>query len=213
MQARALSTAASILALLAITCGPALAEGRPGIWSGFYLGLDAGGGWSTAGRYEGSGFIGGGHIGYNWQAGQMVLGVEADFNASGIEATRSQTIGGIAVSTSHGHDWLASIRARAGVTVSSAMLLYLTAGVAFTNAELAGSATDGITTIGVSSSTSASGWVVGGGAEVKLGGNWSGRLEGLHYGFDESFDFGGTTIRNDEVGVTVIRGGISYHFN
>ena len=162
---------------------------------------------------EERGFIGGGHIGYNWQAGQMVLGVEADFNASGIEATRSQTIGGIAVSTSHGHDWLASIRARAGVTVSSAMLLYLTAGVAFTNAELAGSATDGITTIGVSSSTSASGWVVGGGAEVKLGGNWSGRLEGLHYGFDESFDFGGTTIRNDEVGVTVIRGGISYHFN
>jgi outer membrane immunogenic protein len=74
----------------------------PFTWTGFYVGLNAGGVWST-GKTETtlynagfpllttywptgslgsgqSGFIGGGQAGYNWQTGGFVLGVETDFD-------------------------------------------------------------------------------------------------------------------------------------
>ena len=70
-------------------------------WSGFYVGLNAGGGIGT-GSSDFSiagvpafasvdnhlqGAIGGGQAGFNWQAGAAVLGVEADFQASGLKGS------------------------------------------------------------------------------------------------------------------------------
>ena len=74
----------------------------PFTWTGFYVGLNAGGIWGTGGTqttlYNAgfpllttywpngslgggqSGFIGGGQAGYNWQTGMFVLGVETDFD-------------------------------------------------------------------------------------------------------------------------------------
>ena len=74
----------------------------PFTWTGFYIGLNAGGIWGTGstettlynagfpllttiwpgGNLGGSqsGFIGGGQAGYNWQTGAFVLGVETDFD-------------------------------------------------------------------------------------------------------------------------------------
>ena len=74
----------------------------PFTWTGFYLGLNAGGIWGSGsvsstlfangfpilenewpgGSLGGSqtGFIGGGQAGYNWQTGSFVLGVETDFD-------------------------------------------------------------------------------------------------------------------------------------
>ncbi len=74
----------------------------PFTWTGFYIGLNAGGVWGTGnttttlynagfpllttywpgGSLGGgqSGFIGGGQAGYNWQTGAFVLGVETDFD-------------------------------------------------------------------------------------------------------------------------------------
>src|SRR5208282_1332776 len=76
----------------------------PFTWTGFYVGLNAGGVWSSGSRsvtffnpasavflsgYEPgglgsgqSGFIGGGQAGYNWQTGAFVLGVETDFDGT-----------------------------------------------------------------------------------------------------------------------------------
>ena len=74
----------------------------PFTWTGFYVGVNAGGVWGSGsvsstlfangfpilenewpgGSLGGSqtGFIGGGQAGYNWQTGSFVLGVETDFD-------------------------------------------------------------------------------------------------------------------------------------
>ncbi len=84
----------------------------PFTWTGFYIGVNAGGVWNTGnttlsgffpafttpffpggvvfnnllptGRLNtgASGFIGGGQAGYNWQTGAFVLGVETDFDGT-----------------------------------------------------------------------------------------------------------------------------------
>src|SRR5262245_24391535 len=66
----------------------------PFIWTGFYLGGNIGGAWANRdvvdpflsvnfnnGNNNGV-FIGGGQLGYNWQIGYAVLGIEADFDAA-----------------------------------------------------------------------------------------------------------------------------------
>jgi outer membrane immunogenic protein len=87
----------------------------PFTWTGFYIGGNAGGIWSTGGNASttlyaagfpfltanfpnaninnsNSGFIGGGQAGYNWQTGAFVFGVETDFDGSTL--SRSRTIVG-----------------------------------------------------------------------------------------------------------------------
>jgi outer membrane immunogenic protein len=75
----------------------------PFTWTGFYVGVNAGGIWGTSSTqstlysssmpwlssYNASlnggsatGFIGGGQAGYNWQTGSFVLGVETDFDGT-----------------------------------------------------------------------------------------------------------------------------------
>src|SRR4051794_32166345 len=65
-------------------------------WTGFYVGINGGWGWGTGslsgppptGDMDGSGGLVGGTVGYNWQNGQIVWGVEADIDWSGIETDR-----------------------------------------------------------------------------------------------------------------------------
>ena len=77
----------------------------PFTWTGFYVGLNAGGIWPSGSRdaslfapaafafpistffpgglgSQSAGFIGGGQAGYNWQTGAFVLGVETDFDGT-----------------------------------------------------------------------------------------------------------------------------------
>ncbi len=84
----------------------------PFTWTGFYVGVNAGGIWSNGGNASttifapafpflsanwpggsfgssNSGFIGGGQAGYNWQTGSFVLGVETDFDGSSLSRSRS----------------------------------------------------------------------------------------------------------------------------
>jgi outer membrane immunogenic protein len=78
-------------------------------WTGFYIGINGGGGFShnswdavgfgPEGSHDASGGTVGGQIGYRWQMGQVVFGVEAqgnwaDFsgdNVSNLFATRNRT--------------------------------------------------------------------------------------------------------------------------
>src|SRR5262249_13985727 len=56
------------------------------IWTGLYVGVHAGGGWADLGGGDnGSGFIGGGQIGYSYQINQWVWGLEAEISGSGIK--------------------------------------------------------------------------------------------------------------------------------
>jgi outer membrane immunogenic protein len=59
-------------------------------WSGFYIGVNGGGGWShnswdlvggpSHGSHDASGGTAGGQIGYRWQTGPVVFGIEAQGN-------------------------------------------------------------------------------------------------------------------------------------
>ena len=78
-------------------------------WSGFYIGVNGGGGWThntwdvvgggREGSHDSSGGTIGGQVGYRWQMGQFVFGVEAqgnwaDFsgdNQSALFGTRNRT--------------------------------------------------------------------------------------------------------------------------
>ncbi len=85
----------------------------PFTWTGFYVGVNAGGIWGQGsvstqtfapglfgpilvndfpgGHFGGgqSGFIGGGQAGYNWQTGSFVLGVETDFDWTSLSRNSS----------------------------------------------------------------------------------------------------------------------------
>jgi outer membrane immunogenic protein len=153
-------------------------------WSGLYIGVHAGYGWTdidwTAGgttvNDNGGGWLGGGQVGYNWQRGALVFGVEADISSSGIDGTT--TCPGSASACSHDVNWLASVRGRLGVAANGGRtLFYGTAGGAWADVDYSA-------TPGPGFSDRQFGWVAGGGIEHMLTPNVTARVEYLYYGFD-----------------------------
>jgi outer membrane immunogenic protein len=94
------------------TSGPASYE-LPAIWRGLYGGLHVG----HADADGDDGFVGGVQLGYNWQARQIVYGVEGDVSLAG----------------THSIDWLASLRGRLGYLIQPRVLVYGTAGLGLVN--------------------------------------------------------------------------------
>jgi outer membrane immunogenic protein len=113
-------------------------------WSGFYVGVYGGGGFGNHNlnnangmgapfanytvNYDSSGAIGGGEVGYNWQSGNMVFGVEADGFWSGIKGSdANQFFAGnplvVAIDTTKLQDG-ASVRARGGIAVDRLLLFF-----------------------------------------------------------------------------------------
>ena len=62
------------------------AQAQMGPWTGLYLGVNAGYGWSSDSSPSADGFLAGLHAGYNWQFGSALLGVEGDYTFSGMES-------------------------------------------------------------------------------------------------------------------------------
>jgi len=168
-------SATALAADLPTTKGPPTYVPPPPVftWTGLYIGGQLGYEWGYAGTagypaYNPSGVVGGGHLGYNYQTGLFVLGLEGDFDGSGYSG--HTTSGTLTYGTQSSID--ASIRGRAGITFDRA-LFFVTGGAAiadFTNA-YAGT--------GVYNSRTASpiGWTVGGGVEYALDNNWSLRAD------------------------------------
>jgi len=214
-------------------------------WTGFYGGLDAGYGAvdptatqsdtllsNTPGSpanalnplsvsLNKSGFLAGGHIGYNYQfAPTWVAGIEADFDWANIKASGSTgplsfnpaagatgtLYGGVTMQATYRDPW--SIRGRIGYA-QPAYMVYATGGFAQLNVGFSGNwidcgsstpCTPGGFQLTASTSTSQerSGWVAGGGIEWKpVPGPWILGLEYLHYGFE-----GTTTASGPVVGIT-----------
>lgn len=124
----------------------------------------------------GSGFVGGGQFGYNWQQGTWVYGVETDLSGTSLKSSMS---GGLpagcltnAANTEAKVDWYGTLRGRAG-WASGPFLVYGTAGLAFGEVELNSSFNGlGVLTTAQVSSTRA-GWVIGAGVEYLLQPNLS----------------------------------------
>jgi outer membrane immunogenic protein len=216
-----------IFALLAATVlSPAgsqyaLAASATYNWSGWYIGLNAGGNWGESNNptsvgvrssiggsafndaqvaainaaaatssVNTSGFTGGVQGGYNWQTGNLVAGVELDFQYFRSEG--QNTISGIisggspfTITSSVSTDWLFTTRPRLGVA-SGNWLLYGTGGVAVTRIKASwdfSSTLSGSTTESASVSSTKTGWIVGGGVETALPGNLSLGVEYLYVRF------------------------------
>jgi outer membrane immunogenic protein len=182
------------------------------LWTGLYLGATAGYGWGTSrhtdingattGDFDTDGFIGGGTLGYNLQAGQIVWGIETDFSFTDISG-RSFVACGAGCSSST--DWLWTLRGRVGLDLNGWMP-YITGGLAVGDI----SAVTQAVSMG---SETAAGWTVGGGLEVKLDRNWSVKAEYLFVDLgDMGGNLGGVPIRIDFDELHIVRAGINYKF-
>lgn len=172
-------------------------------WTGFYIGGHAGYAWGNTTatdivasngacwascgrrwRTEHDGFVGGGQVGYNWQVGQAVLGVEADFGTLGgrhsgiyplITTTTVDTRGG----------FYSTARGRVGGLVwDSRLLMYGTAGWIGANLRSNINQNTGVL-INTSNTGFRSGYTVGGGAEYAFTPAWSFKGEVLFYAFPD----------------------------
>jgi outer membrane immunogenic protein len=88
-------------------------------WTGFYVGINGGGGFGSSNfsspfgtSFNTSGGLVGGTLGYNWQMNQFVFGLEGDIDWSNIRG--SSACGGTSCSTRN--DWLATLRGRLSAT-------------------------------------------------------------------------------------------------
>jgi outer membrane immunogenic protein len=176
----------------------------PFSWTGFYIGLNAGGKWATFDHtvtgpattvtFTGdttSSWIAGGQLGYNWQVGQWVLGVEGDIDAQDFNRSRviGTAIGPFIPGDTFAAEskWQASLRGRVGYAFDR-VLLYATGGVAWTN--IKGTAT--LVGLGsFSNDTTITGGTVGGGLEYAIWNNVSVGVEG-RWSFYGDRTFSGT---------------------
>jgi outer membrane immunogenic protein len=180
-------------------------------WTGFYLGINGGGGWghsnwdTSAASIGISGGVAGGTAGYNWQFGNAVLGLEADVNWANLKGTSSSALCPVGCTTSD--TWLSTVRGRAGYAFGS-VLPYITGGLAMGDIR---AATPGF----AGASGTNAGWTVGGGIEFALPGNWSAKAEYLHVDLG-SFNCGVNCngLPNDNVSMhdNVVRAGVNYRF-
>jgi outer membrane immunogenic protein len=161
-------------------------------WAGWYIGAHAGAAWQqtqTDGycfgcSFSKTNFIGGGQLGYNWQHGNFVFGLEGDI--SGLTGKNRLSDGYSTFSSSI--RWLSTFRGRFGLAVGDTMA-YATAGLAV------GGVKNEISFPGYSAASSDRtrvGWAVGGGVEHMLNRNWTIGLEGLFV------DLGKSTIGRSE---------------
>lgn len=164
-------------------------------WSGAYLGVNLGYQWGSVTNLgvDPSGFAGGGQLGYNWQTGQFVFGLETDLQLSGADDTFA--------AFKFSNSYFGTVRGRAGVAMSN-VLLYLTAGIAYGGGELA--------LFGLSESNTHWGWTGGLGIEVAFTPNWSVKAEYLYMDLDDSTYV--LTGLSHGIESSLLRFGVNYRF-
>jgi outer membrane immunogenic protein len=175
-------------------------------WTGFYAGLNAGGGWTTSGG-NASGFVGGGQIGYNWQAigSPWVLGAEADFQGATVRNSASSPAFGVTVNGRM--NAFGTLRGRLGYAWDRFMI-YGTGGWAYTRTELSASSPFG----SVSDSHWSSGWTAGGGVEWGFWDRWSAKVEYLYVDSRDTNMLLGTVPVSGNFKFNVVRAGVNYRF-
>jgi len=188
-------------------------------WTGFYVGVNAGYGWHTGDvnitipgvgvlqSEDEGGFVGGGQIGYNYQIGSLVVGVETDLQYADIGNDFDFGVLGVpgfAVLNNDSNNYFGTVRARVGVAFDRA-LLYVTGGFAYGDLG------------GINSDTNG-GWTLGGGLEYAFTNNLTAKVEGLYVNLDrnnERFITGlpaGTIVNGNNAEFGVVRAGLNFKF-
>jgi len=179
-------------------------------WSGFYVGVNFGGGWSNGSLnipgnnlYGGlSEFIGGVQAGYNFQAGHVLFGVEGEFDGAGFAhpVLPAPTLGYV------DQRWIGTVAGRVGL-VDDRWLVFakLGGGWVHSNAtlNLPGTLWNG--------SGTGSGWLAGAGIEYGFKSHWTVKLEYDYLGLSNwnSPTIPAVTLSRD---LQMVKAGINYKF-
>jgi outer membrane immunogenic protein len=212
-----------------------------GNWSGLYAGLNAGYGVADdrstftsfvnpaigfdaleSYKISPAGFLGGAQLGYNWQTGIWVWGLETDFQGTSqrdsvcvLTCSNNGLFNGIVTQTL---PWFGTARGRFGVAVDRS-LLYVTSGLAYGEVQTNVRETDGIPITTARANRVKSGWTVGGGIESALVGNWTAKVEYLYVdlgsqtlSFVDAFGPPGAIAVTADAKDHIIRAGLNYRF-
>jgi outer membrane immunogenic protein len=197
-------------------------------WTGFYLGAHVGVGRSENdyrsqffnaagipdparfGGADGSGGLVGAQAGFNWQAGNVVFGIEADVSRTSINADLFVDPD---LSYRSRNRWLATATGRLGWAFDN-LLIYAKGGAAWTGAAMTALVED----VPLEGKNASTGWTFGGGFEYGLDPSWSFKLEYAYYKFDDEdyasfFAPGNGTVRYTlSENKSTVKFGINYRF-
>jgi outer membrane immunogenic protein len=190
-------------------------------WSGFYLGVEGGGGFGSSQKtfstgthtddFKVDGAIAGGTVGYNKQWGSVVAGLEGDFSWSDVYGrTSCNKFFTCETNTT----WLATVRPRVGYVLGNFMP-YVTGGLAVGDVNVKSFLTStGSGANGVDYTKTQAGWTAGAGIEMSIFSNWSLKAEYLYVRIP---DTNGPSDNPPTTAVTsfyesIIRGGLNYTF-
>lgn len=216
------------------------------MWSGPYLGAHVGVGASRGSAYDSTFdqvfsttggdmtlrdivFSGGAQAGVNVQKGNVIYGLEGDISWTDFDQDKIVSPGpnNLTAYTRAKMDWLATLRARLGVTAGNAMF-YVTGGLAFAEVQHCANRISS-TSCSNSSPTDFAfsdvrlGLAAGAGVEARLNGRWSVKGEYLYVNMGErrmnGIAFGGLTDGTQYEHVKfsqdthLLRIGVNYHLN
>lgn len=192
-------------------------------WSGLYVGFQ--GGYSASrieavsGPYGGpfdqtyaywsEGLFGGAHLGYNWQNGHYLFGLETDIDVGNTNAHGTGSLG--YAHQSH-IDWQSTIRARLG-WISGPWLTYATGGIAFSQTSVAKTLPLALSPF-ASATDRFVGWTIGLGAERAINQDTTLRFEYRYTDFGTAEFANAVANTVDRMSMTThsLRAGVSFKF-
>jgi len=212
-------------------------------WSGFYVGGHIGYGWAdlhttiidatgpafpvgTGLTADPDGWLGGAQIGFNWQSGNWVFGIEGEYTWSGIDSDTTTfsvvpgpAAAGVRVTIHNEIESIAMVTGRVGYAWNNS-LLYVKGGWAWVDTSSSAFSTNnaGANLGTLTGSSSRDGWTIGAGWEYGFTPNWSWKVE---YNF---IDLGsdtttvttaaGVSLRREvESELHLVKFGVNYRFD
>jgi outer membrane immunogenic protein len=182
-------------------------------WSGLYFGLNGGGSWghsshtdvvntNMTGDFGISGGLIGGTLGFNYQMGSWVWGLEGDLDWARIHRNSGPING---VNYDSYLQWLGTLRGRVGIAFDR-FLPYVTGGAAA--GDVKAKVTTPVTIL--SGTNTQTGWTLGAGVEYAFTPSLSAKAEYLYVDLGSSNPVPGDNV---DVKSHVVRGGLNWRFN
>ena len=217
-------------------------------WTGFYIGIHAGGAWTDTdwfyacsarnllippcglaqGGHSASSWLAGGQVGFNYQVGRFVWGVEADFSATDLKGSHLDRAFPDQEVLHSRTDFIGTVAPRVGVAWDR-VLLYAKGGAAWAHDDYWATISPfNVTAPGlegfkfVTGDATRWGWMVGVGIEYAFAQNWSVKAEYnyMDFGterilFTPTSNLAGTVPFDDDIKRTiqVVKVGLNYKFD
>ena len=198
-------------------------------WTGFYIGGNIGTALSSTRAsdptgvnfappgvsisHDDTGFIGGFQLGFNFQMGNWVFGVQGDMSWTSINAGLVDPFS-TTTTLNYKTDWLANVTGRVGYAWDN-ILLYGKGGAAWVHNNV--SLTDTTIPLSATGNATRTGWTAGGGLEYGFAPNWTGFIEYDYIGLNTASvamtdPVAGTLSANFQQNIQLVKGGINYKF-